>query len=1768
MKVFTKYLLTLLLLSMASVMNAAEELSPGIIVNADFASLDGWNAVVSESFRDYGNGLIGTYQVRTDFPAATVDDTHLDAEYCLGLECRWGGTFASVTQDIELPAGSYALTYDVENTNGSTRSAAYDNLFKVMVGEVAYVDQSTEWMNGRSSWTNHAIKFTVPEAATVTISLGFGTGDNNFSASNTPALYVSHLALSTIDPDEIEPVEPVVEPEPVEPLFADGTYYLYNVNTGLYLAAGATWGTHAVVNGTGLDYVLVFNDGKYTIDSQVSNGGNSHFLNGEWNDGAAFGWTFNQVGDGIYTISDGTNYLAAAEDGNVTFVADASEAAEWKIIPSDEILAAKIAALANASADNGVDATFLIKGANFNRNDLRNGNWTVSRIGGNVTVGGPGGNLANYGCEFWNNTFEIYQGIANAPEGVYEFSIAGYGTNGTTKIFLNDTEVEFANTTTAANFQSALEAIAAGEYTGNTTGKVNVKDGWMTIGVRRSEQVGADWTVLDNARLTYYGLATIDSYRIAYEEAMAAAKAALENEDYLAVTGEERQIFASTIEAYSNVGDQPESYEIATSELIIATNNFKAAKAAYDALDDAKVQAALCSYEYASAEKKAALEEYAQLVANTSEEALAIAAELTRLCRQAVESHALLEGVEGAVNMTNSIFNPNATDGLSGWMVDTGELGQGSLTVLSNESLTDAEGNAYYSYFDGGGWGYNAWDVSLKQDVALTAGRYMLTVSGRASAEVALMLLVGDSSTGIPAIGAQGGLFGRGWNDASVEFELESDTVVTIGVQGIADGIHNWMSFTRFRLMKFSSEQNNDPVDMTSYILNAGFDEDLTWQTDGSKKATIGTQQLSDRSNAAWAADNTVYATVNPETSKQRSDGRTLEATNGFIGRINGWAIETNQEFPKCEWVYFGSLPYALEGEAIPVADDGSTYITVPAKPEAADGDDNVGFVYMRAGWGGKAIYKQTVELPCAQYRLEYWSINLNPSGTSGKNLSKITCRNDVWLDETGFSSTEWTKHVIEFTPTAEFTMEFGFESEGGSARNPFLCIDGIKLYKIGEADQEVLQRQDLEDIIAQLENQIGIVGEAGLAGVVSELEGAAGVALEAYDNYDLTAEKMEQILKSCRTTLEQSSMAMAQVYSITSMIEKMERVNSTTQYPGKPEFEQSISQMSELLRSGTSEKILTLYKYGKDALLAYYQSQEATADSPADYTYLITHPWFIDEAVEPYADGNGGYAFPNGDSYIEGGSNDVNTDLTMEGWVWWRGGSMSGWDLRTNWVQGRSCFNAWYRSADYSWAAIVQDLTNVPEGYYTLSAEMLTQEGCVTDQHIFATNTSYNVDRNAESYDSPSLTFGGWSDEGNPVWTTLTTPVFYVGPDGLLTIGARGNHPAATDSLYNYTSEGWFLATNFRLNYYGMTEPQVPVVNEDNILYIADGLRFSKNKTNQLPVSLKNEDQIVGFQLDVVLPEGMTLAFDDEGEENITTTNRSKNHSITSNILSDGSIRLVGTNLSNKIISGTDGVLVNIGVEVADWLANGEYAIQLKNVKMTNENKQTLTCADKTFIVKIGGKMGDVNNDDAIDVTDAVLIIDEILMKNPANFDASLADVNNDGSIDVTDVVMVIDAILGKIQLARGVEASQKDLSAYTAFQMDLTIPAGYVLEGVELTKMAEKSHSLAYNMLADGRCRVVVFSMDNEALPGAWDEVIRLNLKGEGETFVNVDRAMFVTVGGERHELLLNGTTSIAQLSTLNSQFSIVYDLQGRKVEKSSKGLFIENGRKVVIK
>jgi hypothetical protein len=59
---------------------------------------------------------------------------------------------------------------------------------------------------------------------------------------------------------------------------------------------------------------------------------------------------------------------------------------------------------------------------------------------------------------------------------------------------------------------------------------------------------------------------------------------------------------------------------------------------------------------------------------------------------------------------------------------------------------------------------------------------------------------------------------------------------------------------------------------------------------------------------------------------------------------------------------------------------------------------------------------------------------------------------------------------------------------------------------------------------------------------------------------------------------------------------------------------------------------------------------------------------------------------------------------------------------------------------------------------------------------------------------------------------------------------------------------------------------------------------------------------------------------------------------------------------------------------------------------------------------------LGDVNNDGAIDIADAVCIVNHIVGKATPVFVEAAADVNNDGDIDIADAVRVVNLIVGKI--------------------------------------------------------------------------------------------------------------------------------------------------------
>ena len=585
--------------------------------------------------------------------------------------------------------------------------------------------------------------------------------------------------------------------------------------------------------------------------------------------------------------------------------------------------------------------------------------------------------------------------------------------------------------------------------------------------------------------------------------------------------------------------------------------------------------------------------------------------------------------------------------------------------------------------------------------------------------------------------------------------------------------------------------------DVTKYIANAGFDEDLTFQANGAMKDIVkNDESLSDRSWAYIAADSTVYAKPKSTSSQQRKDGRSkLDAVNGFIGRVAGWQIETNQVFPKCEWVYFGTVPYALDPQAVPIADDGDTYLLVPAKPADFDTEDNTGFAYLRAGWGGRAVYKQVVKLPCAKYRLEYWAININPNGKNGKNLSKVTCRKDVFADETGFSDTEWTLHQIEFTPTSEFTIEFGFESSGGSNSNPFLCIDGIKLYKIGDADPLEILEADLNDAA----DECGLLAsDAANAGFNSLSALLSDYSMEIVDFTGGDQETMEAGLKEANAKIAEYKKVLAEAENINAVLAKMDKLLQTTNFKGKAEFEATYMRLLNLkendnpdaLPENLVEQMLNIVAEGNQAIKDYYMTQEGSVENPADFTIFIQNPWFINTAAEPTFEDEGWF-FPNAlkedgtSNYTEGSAS--SPDLNSTGWYV---AGASGGDQRLNWQRGRSCWNAWNNNYTTT-LAVAQDITGIPNGYYTVSADLITQSGCNNStQRVFAQSTAEKKTSTA------TLTTEGWDES---LWETvsMTAEDKVLVVDNKITIGAEGTGSGEG-------SAGWFLATNFHLYYLG----------------------------------------------------------------------------------------------------------------------------------------------------------------------------------------------------------------------------------------------------------------------------------------------------------------------------------------------------------------------------
>ena len=388
-----------------------------------------------------------------------------------------------------------------------------------------------------------------------------------------------------------------------------GEFYLYNIGTGMFLNAGdpqTGWGTHAYLNSRfGYKVTLAGKDGAFTIKTPCSNGGSSDYLTKDmWSDGKATTWTFTPVTvDGytnVYTISIDNAYITGASTREVKTADDAtSNNAHWLLISKQQLLDN----FKNATESEPVDASFLLTNPEFQRNfDGGAKMWPHTNNGGNVTVVGDQGSQNNYyGCEFWNNTFDIHQTVTGLPAGKYKVSVDGFGTNGTTYIYANDASSTFAVTSPeTSKLHEALANIAAGKYETTYSPVVTISDGNLTCGIKRETNKNSDWAAFDNFYLYYVGQISSAEIQNAYITAVTTAKETANKTDKMSQTA--KTALTEAINAYG--------------ALDASSTDDDALKAATENLNNAVTNANSSIAAYASA--KEALAARAKLVASTN----------------------------------------------------------------------------------------------------------------------------------------------------------------------------------------------------------------------------------------------------------------------------------------------------------------------------------------------------------------------------------------------------------------------------------------------------------------------------------------------------------------------------------------------------------------------------------------------------------------------------------------------------------------------------------------------------------------------------------------------------------------------------------------------------------------------------------------------------------------------------------------------------------------------------------------------------------------------------------------------------------------------------------------------------------------------------------------------------------------------------------------------------------------------------------------------
>lgn len=408
--------------------------------------------------------------------------------------------------------------------------------------------------------------------------------------------------------------------------------------------------------------------------------------------------------------------------------------------------------------------------------------------------------------------------------------------------------------------------------------------------------------------------------------------------------------------------------------------------------------------------------------------------------------------------------------------------------------------------------------------------------------------------------------------------------------------------------------------------------------------------------------------------------------------------------------------------------------------------------------------------------------------------------------------------------------------------------------------------------------------------------------------------------------------------------------------------------------------------------------------------------------------------------------------------------------------------------------------------------------------------------------------------------------------------------------------------------------EKQVKAGEDTDITTFANVVFFENSEANtgqQVTLSLKMNNEIAptGFQCDVYLPEGVTVAKDADNFNLISLstkrTTAQKTNYFDSAEQPDGAIRIMCSSTKNYTFSGNDGEVATITLNVSDEIEEGEYPLILKNIVISDANSKSYTVDYVKSTLTISSyTLGDANNDGSVNVSDFTAIASYIMGTPPATFVKKAADVNADTEINVADLTGVATIILygsfnptSNAKSFAAVEPSvlsvrNQTVKAGAEFTIDVNINGKYAFSGYQFDMNLPEGISVktidnrntdffASGMTGENTMRVLSASTKGECFEGTESCVARITLIADenietGDYAIDMNNIIISSNGNSqtlndtKFVVHVGETTGITNINA-EGEFAI-YDMTGKMVKKATsldglkKGVYVVNGHKVI--